>query len=79
MGDASTCGGEKEFVSVSLFAFLISATYLAKRDYLPQSKEDLGGSFCLMLFTDVLYDSVNWYQRNYPYAWVGARLVRDRQ
>ncbi|KAI1775237.1 C-type lectin protein [Hypoxylon cercidicola] len=20
---------------------------------------------------------VNWYQRNYPYAWVGARLVRD--
>ncbi|KAI1133761.1 DUF323 domain protein [Nemania abortiva] len=22
---------------------------------------------------------VNWYQRNYPYAWVGARLVRDKQ
>lgn len=21
--------------------------------------------------------SVNWYQRNYPYAWAGARLVRD--
>lgn len=21
--------------------------------------------------------SVNWYQHNYPYAWVGARLVRD--
>ena len=21
--------------------------------------------------------SINWYQRNYPYAWVGARLVRD--
>ncbi|KAI1823114.1 DUF323 domain protein [Xylaria intraflava] len=21
---------------------------------------------------------VNWYQRNYPYAWVGARLVRDK-
>lgn len=21
--------------------------------------------------------SVNWYQRNYLYAWVGARLVRD--
>ena len=20
---------------------------------------------------------VNWYQRKYPYAWVGARLVRD--
>lgn len=20
---------------------------------------------------------VNWYQRNYPYAWVGARVVRD--
>ncbi|TVY15608.1 Ergothioneine biosynthesis protein 1 [Lachnellula arida] len=20
---------------------------------------------------------INWYQRNYPYAWVGARLVRD--
>lgn len=20
---------------------------------------------------------VNWYQRNYSYAWVGARLVRD--
>lgn len=22
---------------------------------------------------------VNWYQRNYPYAWVGARVVRDVQ
>ncbi|GAB1318688.1 Ergothioneine biosynthesis protein 1 [Madurella fahalii] len=22
---------------------------------------------------------VNWYQRNYPYAWVGARLVRDAE
>jgi hypothetical protein len=21
--------------------------------------------------------SVNWYQRNYPFAWIGARLVRD--
>ncbi|KAI1196192.1 DUF323 domain protein [Nemania serpens] len=21
---------------------------------------------------------VNWYQRNYPYAWAGARLVRDK-
>ncbi|KAJ2979433.1 hypothetical protein NUW58_g7199 [Xylaria curta] len=21
---------------------------------------------------------INWYQRNYPYAWVGARLVRDK-
>lgn len=21
---------------------------------------------------------VNWYQRNYPYAWVGARVVRDK-
>ncbi|CAJ2513787.1 Uu.00g019060.m01.CDS01 [Anthostomella pinea] len=21
---------------------------------------------------------VNWYQRNYPYAWTGARLVRDK-
>ena len=24
----------------------------------------------------VLY-SINWYQRNYPYVWAGARLVRD--
>ncbi|KAJ4300534.1 hypothetical protein N0V88_003212 [Collariella sp. IMI 366227] len=24
-----------------------------------------------------LYPAVNWYQRNYPYAWVGARVVRD--
>lgn len=23
------------------------------------------------------WDSVNWYQRNYPYTWAGARLVRD--
>ncbi|KAJ4380386.1 Ergothioneine biosynthesis protein 1 [Neurospora sp. IMI 360204] len=22
---------------------------------------------------------VNWYQRNYPYAWVGARVVRDSE
>jgi hypothetical protein len=21
--------------------------------------------------------SINWYQRNYPYAWAGARLVLD--
>jgi hypothetical protein len=21
--------------------------------------------------------SVNWYQRNYPYVWAGARMVRD--
>ena len=21
--------------------------------------------------------SINWYQRNYPYVWAGARLVRD--
>jgi hypothetical protein len=21
--------------------------------------------------------SVNWYQRNYPYVWAGARIVRD--
>lgn len=21
--------------------------------------------------------SVNWYQRNYPYVWAGARLVKD--
>lgn len=24
------------------------------------------------------YISVNWYQRNYPYAWIGARIVRDQ-
>jgi hypothetical protein len=23
--------------------------------------------------------SINWYQRNYLFAWVGARLVRDVQ
>lgn len=28
-------------------------------------------------FTNTSPNSVNWYQRNYPYAWVGARLVRD--
>lgn len=22
-------------------------------------------------------NSINWYQRNYPYVWAGARLVRD--
>lgn len=21
--------------------------------------------------------SVNWYQRNYPYVWAGARVARD--
>lgn len=31
----------------------------------------------VMLIRLLLYVSVNWYQRNYPYAWVGARLVRD--
>ena len=28
-------------------------------------------------FINTSPNSVNWYQRNYPYAWVGARLVRD--
>lgn len=28
-------------------------------------------------FADTAFASVNWYQRNYPYAWAGARLVRD--
>lgn len=23
------------------------------------------------------HDSVNWYQRNYPYVWAGARVVTD--
>ena len=29
------------------------------------------------VFTDECIDSVNWYQRNYPYVWAGARLVKD--
>ena len=29
------------------------------------------------LITSFSIHSINWYQRNYPYAWVGARLVRD--
>jgi hypothetical protein len=32
-----------------------------------------------MIHKSDIGDSVNWYQRNYPYAWVGARLVRDME
>lgn len=26
---------------------------------------------------NMFFISVNWYQRNYPYVWAGARLVRN--
>jgi hypothetical protein len=45
-------------------------------------KEDLVSNHALHRIsskpnTYLIKHSVNWYQRNYPYAWVGARLVRD--
>lgn len=30
----------------------------------------------LLWFSSLICNSVNWYQRKYPYAWCGARLVR---
>lgn len=30
-----------------------------------------------MCFHTHVFPSINFYQHNYPYAWVGARLVRD--
>ncbi|KAK5991381.1 Ergothioneine biosynthesis protein 1 [Cladobotryum mycophilum] len=37
----------------------------------------LGGSWATHPRVAGRKSFVNWYQRNYPYAWVGARLVRD--
>ncbi|KAK3899457.1 hypothetical protein C8A05DRAFT_36918 [Staphylotrichum tortipilum] len=37
----------------------------------------LGGSWATHPRVAGRRSFVNWYQRNYPYAWVGARLVRD--
>lgn len=45
-----------------------------------------GGQLCKFIFPSLIVRyvpasnvsfSVNWYQRNYPYVWAGARLVRD--
>lgn len=37
----------------------------------------LGGSWATHPRVAGRKSFVNWYQRNYPYAWVGARVVRD--
>ncbi|KAF4549171.1 Histidine-specific methyltransferase-like protein [Elsinoe fawcettii] len=37
----------------------------------------LGGSWATMPRIAGRKSFVNWYQRNYPYVWAGARLVRD--
>ncbi|KAF9881705.1 duf323 domain protein [Colletotrichum karsti] len=37
----------------------------------------LGGSWATHPLIAGRRSFVNWYQRNYPYAWAGARLVRD--
>ncbi|KAK0269552.1 hypothetical protein LTR91_006212 [Friedmanniomyces endolithicus] len=37
----------------------------------------LGGSWATHPRLAGRKSSVNWYQRNYPYAWAGARLVKD--
>ncbi|KAJ6069185.1 hypothetical protein N7499_011072 [Penicillium canescens] len=37
----------------------------------------LGGSWATLPRIAGRTSFVNWYQHNYPYAWVGARLVRD--
>ncbi|TDZ58608.1 Ergothioneine biosynthesis protein 1 [Colletotrichum trifolii] len=37
----------------------------------------LGGSWSTHPIIAGRRSFVNWYQRNYPYAWAGARLVRD--
>ncbi|KAI1437191.1 DUF323 domain protein [Xylaria sp. CBS 124048] len=39
----------------------------------------LGGSWATHPRVAGRKSFVNWYQRNYPYAWAGARLVRDKQ
>ncbi|CAK7219752.1 Ergothioneine biosynthesis protein 1 [Sporothrix curviconia] len=39
----------------------------------------LGGSWATHPRISGRKSFVNWYQRNYPYAWVGARLVRDME
>ncbi|KFA60607.1 hypothetical protein S40285_07854, partial [Stachybotrys chlorohalonatus IBT 40285] len=39
----------------------------------------LGGSWATLPRLAGRRSFVNWYQRNYPYMWAGARLVRDDQ
>ncbi|KAI0020583.1 C-type lectin protein [Xylariomycetidae sp. FL0641] len=38
----------------------------------------LGGSWATHPRVAGRRSFVNWFQRNYPYAWIGARLVRDK-
>ena len=37
----------------------------------------LGGSWATVPRIAGRKSFINWYQRKYPYAWVGARVVRD--
>jgi formylglycine-generating enzyme required for sulfatase activity len=37
----------------------------------------LGGSWATISRIAGRKSFVNWYQRNYPYVWAGARLVKD--
>lgn len=37
----------------------------------------LGGSWATMSRLAGRKTFVNWYQRNYPFVWAGARLVKD--
>ncbi|KAI5926159.1 C-type lectin protein [Camillea tinctor] len=39
----------------------------------------LGGSWATLPRVAGRKTFVNWYQRNYPYPWAGARLVRDKK
>lgn len=42
-----------------------------------RGQEDIVSASLVLVSVFANNYSVNWYQRNYPYAWIGARLVKD--
>ncbi|KAJ9148910.1 hypothetical protein NKR23_g4566 [Pleurostoma richardsiae] len=61
----------EEFEPMSLYPLYTTDFFDGKHNIV------LGGSWATHPRIAGRKSFVNWYQRNYPYAWVGARLVRD--
>ncbi|KAL2681016.1 Ergothioneine biosynthesis protein 1 [[Neocosmospora] mangrovei] len=68
---SSTLKPHEGFEPMSLYPLYTSDFFDGKHNIV------LGGSWATHPRIAGRASFVNWYQRNYPYAWVGARLVRD--
>ncbi|CAJ0541597.1 Ff.00g081300.m01.CDS01 [Fusarium sp. VM40] len=68
---SSPLGRHEGFEPMSLYPMYTADFFDGKHNVV------LGGSWATHPRIAGRASFVNWYQRNYPYAWVGARLVRD--